>query len=82
MKICNISNLDAFFEVIDNCKGRVELISPEGDRLNLKSSFCKFITLANILTNDSIVKELELVAYEPEDTALIANAMMNGKFQK
>ena len=37
MKIQNISDVDKFFKVIDECKGTVELVSPEGDRINLKS---------------------------------------------
>ena len=38
MKVTNISNIDAFFKVVDSCKGKVELVTGEGDRLNLKSS--------------------------------------------
>ena len=37
MKVQNITDIDAFFKVVDNCKGRVELVTGEGDRLNLKS---------------------------------------------
>ncbi len=37
MKIQNISDVNTFFKVIDSCKGTVELVSPEGDRINLKS---------------------------------------------
>ena len=38
MKVTHITDIDKFFEVIDSCKGRVELVTGEGDRLNLKSS--------------------------------------------
>ena len=31
MKIQNISDVNKFFAVIDQCKGTVELVSPEGD---------------------------------------------------
>ena len=37
MKIKNIKDVDGFFKVIDSCAGKVELITGEGDRLNLKS---------------------------------------------
>ena len=30
MKIQNIDNVEKFFKVIDECKGTVELVSPEG----------------------------------------------------
>ena len=37
MKVQNIKDVNKFFEVVDSCKGRVELVTGEGDRLNLKS---------------------------------------------
>ena len=37
MKVQNIKDVNKFFEVIDSCKGKVELVTGEGDRLNLKS---------------------------------------------
>ena len=39
MKVQNITDIDKFFEVVDRCSGKVELVTGEGDRLNLKSSF-------------------------------------------
>ena len=35
MKIQNITDVEKFFSVIDQCRGTVELVSPEGDRINL-----------------------------------------------
>ena len=43
MKIKNIENPEEFLKVIDSCTGRVELITDDGDRLNLKSKLCSFI---------------------------------------
>ena len=37
MKVHNITDIEGFFKVVDQCRGRVELITGEGDRLNLKS---------------------------------------------
>ena len=48
MKISNIKDVDKFFQVIDSCKGRVELVTGEGDRLNLKSKLSQYVSLANI----------------------------------
>ena len=42
MKIRNITDIDGFFKVIDSCDGKVELITGEGDRLNLKSKLHSF----------------------------------------
>ncbi|MGN0248873.1 MAG: polya polymerase, partial [Lachnospiraceae bacterium] len=66
MKVQNITDVDKFFEVIDSCKGKVELVTGEGDRLNLKSKLSQYVSMANIFS-DGTIEELELLAYEPED---------------
>ena len=66
MKVQNIKDVNKFFEVVDSCKGRVELVTGEGDRLNLKSKLCQYVSLANIFSNGEI-PELEIIAYEKED---------------
>lgn len=76
MKVQNITDIDKFFEVIDSCNGKVELVTGEGDRLNLKSKLAQYVSLANIFSDDSI-QELELLAYEPEDINKLVNFMMN-----
>ena len=48
MKIENVTNIPEFFEVVDSCKGRVELLTGEGDRLNLKSKLCQYLSIAQI----------------------------------
>ena len=66
MKIQNISDVNKFFAVIDQCKGTVELVSPEGDRINLKSKLTQYLSMATIFSN-GYIKELELVAYDKDD---------------
>lgn len=77
MKITNVKDVNKFFDVIDKCKGKIELISNEGDRLNLKSQLTKYVAMANLFS-DGTVKELELVAYEPQDINRIVNFMLGG----
>lgn len=77
MKIKNINNVDKFFEVVDSCKGKVELVTGEGDRLNLKSKLSQYVSLANIFSNGEI-PELEIVAYEKEDIDSLMHFMING----
>ena len=48
MKVHNITNVNKFFEVVESCSGKVELVTGEGDRLNLKSKLCQYVSLANI----------------------------------
>ena len=76
MKVQNISDVNKFFDVIDSCDGRVELVTGEGDRLNLKSKLSQYVSLANIFS-DGEIKEMEIVAYEPEDIKRIIDFMMN-----
>lgn len=78
MKIENITNVEEFFKVVDQCTGKVELVTGEGDRLNLKSKLCQYVSLANIFSNGNI-PELEVVAHEPEDVTRIINFMMTAK---
>jgi hypothetical protein len=77
MKVSNIQDIEKFFQVIDNCKGKVELVTGEGDRLNLKSKLSQYVSLANIFSGGEI-PELELVAYEKEDIDSLMNFMING----
>ena len=76
MKIQNITNIEKFFEVVDSCKGKVELVTGEGDRLNLKSKLSQYISMAKLFS-DGTISELELLAYEPEDINKLVNFMMN-----
>ncbi len=78
MKITNIQNVDKFFETVDNCKGKVELVTGEGDRLNLKSKLCQYVSLANIFSNGEI-PELEIIAHEPEDVSRLVAFMVDGE---
>lgn len=76
MKVKNISNIEKFFKVVDSCAGKVELVTGEGDRLNLKSKLSQYVSLANIFS-DGTIGELEIIAYEPEDISKIVDFMMN-----
>ena len=77
MKVQNITDVEGFFNVVDSCKGRVELVTGEGDRLNLKSKLSQYVSMANIFANGEI-PELEVIAYEKEDTDKLIQFMMDG----
>ena len=53
MKIQNITNIEKFFEVVDSCKGKVELVTGEGDRLNLKSKLSQYVSICLLYTSDA-----------------------------
>ena len=77
MKVQNITDMDKFFEVVDRCSGKVELVTGEGDRLNLKSKLSQYVSIANIFSNSEI-PELEIIAYEKEDIDKLLSFMING----
>ena len=78
MKVQNITDIDKFFEVVDSCSGKVELVTGEGDRLNLKSKLSQYVSIANIFSNSEI-PELEIVAYEPDDIERLTEFMLKGE---
>ena len=78
MKVMGITDIGKFFEVVDSCKGKVELVTGEGDRLNLKSKLSQYVSMANIFSNGEI-PELEIIAYEPEDISKLVNFMMESE---
>ena len=74
MRVQNIKDVKAFFEMVDSCSGKVELVTGEGDRLNLKSKLCQYLALAGVL-NSKEIPEMEIIAYEKEDTLKIIEFM-------
>lgn len=74
MKIKNIKNVDEFFKMINQCSGSVELVTNEGDRLNLKSKLCQVVALAGVFSCEEI-PEMELVASDHEDIMKIVDFM-------
>ena len=59
MKVQNITDVEGFFKVVDSCKGRVELVTGEGDRLNLKSKLSQYVSMANIFSNGEIPEQMD-----------------------
>lgn len=78
MKVQNITDIEKFFKAVDECKGKVELVTGEGDRLNLKSKLSQYVSMANIFSNGEI-PELELIAYEKEDIDRLVKFMVDGE---
>jgi len=77
MKIKNITEPQEFFETLNKCKGSVELVTSEGDRLNMKSKLCQYITLTQMF-KDATIDEVELIVSEPEDMNLLLSYLVMG----
>lgn len=77
MKVKNIKNLDEFFEVIDGCEGKVELITENGDCLDLKPKLCQFVALSKMFTNGN-VERMEIKAEHKKDRQKLIAFIMSG----
>lgn len=75
MKIKNIKNVETFFEVVDSCEGKVELVG-EDIRLNLKSKLAQYFSIAKIFS-DGEIPELEVIAYNQEDISKLMAYMID-----
>lgn len=78
MKFNNINNIEELFKVIDKCEGKVELVTGEGDRLNLKSKLTQYVALAKVFAADNDIPEMEVIAHRPEDVDRLVKFMLNG----
>ena len=77
MKVENITNVEKFFDVVDKCEGRVELLTQNGDRLNLKSKFNQYTAMIKLLSKGTI-KQMEIVAENEKDTQKLISFLING----
>lgn len=66
MKIQNITDITAFFEAVDQCVDKVELVTGDGDCLNLCSKLSQYVSMANIFVGGR-TGELEIRIYSEED---------------
>lgn len=78
MTLENVSNIEGLFEIINKCKGNVELVSQEGDRINLKSRLAQYLSIAGVFSN-GYVRELEIQIEDPDDRDRILEFVMSGK---
>ena len=77
LKVTNITDLEEFFKTIGECKGKVELVTNEGDRLNLRSKPTQYVALASVF-QDTTIGEIELVVEDPEDVKKLVRFLCGG----
>lgn len=70
MRIQKIHNIKEFFKTILQCEGSVELVTSDGDRLNLRSTLCQYIAVTQMFDEDNEI-EWELMLSEPKDLELL-----------
>lgn len=70
-KKLNAKQLNKFFEVVQECKGKVYLISPDMN-INLKSNLSKYISFVNLCAaNKDEISKIEILANEREDIDML-----------
>lgn len=72
MKIMNLTNVEGFLKTVNGCKGSVELVTKEGDRLNLKSELTKYVALTSFFS-EAKIPEMEILLSEPDDALKLVN---------
>lgn len=67
MKIKNITDVETFLEVVNQCEGDVTLTSVYGDKFNLKSTLTQYVAVAALVGEHG--EELELWCSNKNDEA-------------
>ena len=79
MKLYNLEDITGFFNIINTCKGKVELVTDEGDHLNLKSKLSRYIALADLFTDKGKIPEMEIMCSDPDDVVKIMKFIAQAK---
>lgn len=66
MKVTDIGNVNRFFDAVDKCEGKVELVTEQGDCLNLGSKISQFVATVKIVT-DTNIRQGDIVSYNQDD---------------
>ena len=70
MKIKGINNLKKFFNAVSNCKGDVELVTTDGNKLNLRSTLCQYIAITQMFDDENDI-EWELALSDKSDFEIL-----------
>lgn len=49
-------DVPSFLELLESCEGNVYLMTPEGDKLNLKSKLCQLVGLTRLIEGGKIAE--------------------------
>lgn len=77
MTLENVRNLTGLFSVIGKCNKDVFLVSPEGDKINLKSRLSQYLALAGAFTH-GYVRSMSLEFEDPEDEKKVMAFISSG----
>lgn len=75
MKLYNV-DVEAFARLIESCKGKVVLVTEDGDRLVTNSMLSALVGFSAFLSVAE-AKEIEIECEDPEDKKKVLDFMMN-----
>ena len=67
LKITEIADIKGFQKALDQCEGAVNITTPEGDVLNLKSKLSQLITINIILAGISSLSNIVINTENEQD---------------
>lgn len=66
IKVERVHQVKKLFEVIDSCTMNVELVTGEGDCLNMKSKLSQYLSMTRMFANGD-VPQMEFIAKNEQD---------------
>ena len=63
-------DVPTFLELLESCEGNVYLMTPEGDKLNLKSKLCQLVGLTRLIEGGKIAEAFVRCENEEDATKL------------
>lgn len=66
IRVERVNQVSKLFEVIDSCTMNVELVTGEGDCLNMKSKLSQYLSMTRMFSNGDI-PQMELIAKNEQD---------------
>ncbi len=80
--VWSLNNVEVndFMKLVEECKGNVYLVTPEGDKLNLKSTLCSLLGLASIIKG-GVVANASLMCDRVEDEGTLLKYKLYKKIE-
>ncbi len=74
-------DVNEFVQVLDSCKGDVFMVTPEGDRLNLKSKLCQLIGFTALIEGGRVAAS-SLECSDPDDASKLFRFNLFGEVNR
>ncbi len=81
IKVEKVYEVEKLFEVIDSCNTNVELVTGEGDCLNMKSKLSQYLSMTRMFANGD-VPQMEFVTNDEQDVKKLTDFLENDAKRK